>query len=72
MNIESSDRMDEAKARMARLATNLTRIFTPIDVAGLLAGAAFGVIAGVYGRAKAQEYFSELADEIGGEKELMQ
>jgi hypothetical protein len=72
MTFENNDRLDEARLRMTALATNLTKVFAPIDVASLLAGAAFGVIAGVYGRAKAREYFTELAEDIGSEKETIQ
>ncbi|MGN6117755.1 MAG: hypothetical protein ACTHN2_19805 [Nitrobacter sp.] len=72
MTFENNDRLDEARARMTALAANLTKVFAPIDVASLLAGAAFGVIAGVYGRAKAQEYFAELADDISNEREIIQ
>lgn len=72
MTFGNRDRLDEARARMTALATNLTKIFAPVDVAGLLAGAAFGVIAGVYGRARAREYFAELADDISHEQETIQ
>lgn len=60
-------KFDEANKRLAALAMHLTKIFPPMQVAQLLAGAAFGVISGVYGPDKAREFFAELSEEIGEE-----
>lgn len=58
------DRLDQARERMTALAVSLTQAFSPMDVAGMLAGAAIGVVASTYGRAKAVEYFTEIACEL--------
>lgn len=56
--------LDQARARMARLAVNLQRILPPIDVASLLIGAAIAVLENTLGRAKARDYVAELASEL--------
>src|SRR5205085_2087528 len=51
--------LSQARRSMTRLAINLQRVLTPIEVAGVLAGAATGVLTSTYGREKAVEYFTE-------------
>ncbi len=60
----STDSIDAARTRMTLLAQNLTRLFPAIDVAGLLTGAAIGVLRCAHGPRKATEYFIELAAEM--------
>jgi hypothetical protein len=56
--------LSQARRSMTRLAINLQQVLTPIEVAGVLAGAATGVLTSTYGREKAVEYFTELACEL--------
>lgn len=72
MACDNDKQLDEARSRMTRLASDLTKIFTPIDAAGILAGAAIALVAGTYGRAKAVEYLTELARDLDRQSETMQ
>jgi hypothetical protein len=63
--VTSDDAIQQARERLAELGLNLQKIMTPLDVAGLLCGAATGVLLSTFGPAKAAEYFNELAANIG-------
>jgi hypothetical protein len=53
-----------AQRRMSEMALSLQKLFSPIDVAGLLIGAAVGILSVNFGRDKAAEYVGELAREM--------
>ena len=58
--------MQRAQRRMSMQALALQQMFTPMDAAGLLIGAAVGVLETEYGRHKAAEYVEGLAREMRG------
>lgn len=61
---EQTPQIERAQSRMTMLALNLQRVFSPVDVAGLLTGAAIGVLSHALGPEKTREYFSAIADEL--------
>src|SRR5262245_10409722 len=50
-----NSQLDQARLRIATLAVNLAKIFSPIDVAGIFAGTAISIVTRAYGREKAEQ-----------------
>lgn len=58
------ERLEEARKHMSLIAFNLQKVMAPIDAAGVLMGAALGILTQRFGEAKAIEYLRELATEL--------
>jgi hypothetical protein len=56
--------MTEARTRMTRLSVGLAAKLGPQEAAGVLAGAAIGVLTTAFGPEHAATFFRELADAI--------
>jgi hypothetical protein len=54
----------EAQDRVSLLAMNLSRLFGPVDAAGLMAGGMIGVMTAAYGRKAAIAYVKGLLEEM--------
>jgi hypothetical protein len=66
IDCENERQEREAQNRITMMAINLAKLFPPVDAAGLLIGAAVGILETTYGRQKAIEYVAELAREMAG------
>ncbi len=55
------EKLEQARMRMTHTTLKLQVMFKPEDVAGLLVGAAIGVLIDAFGREKAREYFADIA-----------
>jgi hypothetical protein len=62
----SNDQIREVQARMAKLAADLARRYTPMNAVCILAGAAMGLLLENFDKETAAHYFKELAAEILG------
>jgi len=66
----ASEQLEDARTRMTALANRLVMVLPPMDVAGVLAGAAIGVLRTHYGPEKAAEYMTELAVEMNTDQSI--
>ena len=64
---DNADREQRAQRKMSETALSLQRLFSPIDAAGLMIGAAVGILEVNFGRRMAAAYVEGLAREMRGE-----
>lgn len=57
-------KLERARSHMSVTAKKLTAVLGPTDAAGVLMGAAVGVLSEAFGQDKAVEYLREIANEI--------
>ncbi len=53
--------LEQARMRLTHQTLKLQSVFKPEDVAGLLVGAAIGVLLDTFGHEKTREYFTDIA-----------
>ncbi len=57
-------RMAQGRRHLTLVALSLTKVLSPIDAAGLLMGAAVGILTEHVGDGAAEDYLRQLADEL--------